>query len=510
MISTYVKPMWLGYSQMGGTASLRIDELGGRLLLLGGRANEIAALFAYASHEAGFRPLILDMDGYLASKVAGYFSSYRLADLLYDLYRLDESRPREHGELISSAYTAALDMSFEEEAILDAAMQHLAAQDNMASPPAVYDALSMIEGFRGFYVDKLKGRVGTLRSLDAADSASMAEVLSAPNGALVDLSGSGMPRAAELGATLFIVKLLTTLGSLPRRDMPNFIMINDAHRVFRALPKTMHGNRLLTAMLESPLTSVFASDQRQALTSLIMEACATKILSADAWNQLEREKRHWNGQNHYYNGTTYRLDKPMQPAPPPPVLPNSFVLVHGFYGSTHPFVARSFEARESPASKKAGEAAEAEATAIGEEAAASAAGAARSPPRSPSAPSATAPTDIAAAVGPVPPSVTTSGGGQHDDDGDEGNQSHDDKALDAGTELTRRILQEVSAYDSPSMQSMVSYLSGEFPKDAVEKAIDILEKEGYVKLSPRQQKSGRTMLSLTLTKQGTELLGRLA
>jgi hypothetical protein len=502
MISTYVKPMRLGYSQMGGAANLRIDELGGRLLLLGGRANEIAALFAYAAHEAGFRPLILDMDGYLASKVSGYFSSYRLADVLYDLYRVDESRPRGHGELISSAYTAALDLSFEEEAILDAALQHLAAQDNMASPPAVHDALSMVEGFRGFYVDKLKGRIGTLRPLMAADSVSTKEVLSSPEGALVDLSGSGMPRAAELGATLFIVKMLTTIGSLPRQDIPTFVIINGAHRVFRALPRTLHGNRLLTAMLESPLTSVFASDQRQALSSLVVEACPTKILSADAWNQLERGQ--WNGQNYhhhnnnYYTGTTYRLDKPMQPAPPPPVLPNSFVLVHGFYGSTHPFVARPFDARVSSprgvpgtVEEGGGEKEEPGETSSPRQASSS------SPPPSSSAPAASTPE--------VPEGVD-----EGDSDGKKGGRAAQVEVDGVEPELARRLLQEVSGYDSPSMQSVVSYLSVEFPKEIIEKAIDTLEKRGYVKLMPREQKSGRMMLSLALTKSGTELLGRVA
>jgi DNA-binding MarR family transcriptional regulator len=60
------------------------------------------------------------------------------------------------------------------------------------------------------------------------------------------------------------------------------------------------------------------------------------------------------------------------------------------------------------------------------------------------------------------------------------------------------------------MPSLVSYLSGEFPKDAVHKTIDGLEKGGFVKLSPKQQKSGRTILSLELTEKGIELLGRLA
>jgi hypothetical protein len=448
MISTYVKSVWLGYNQSGGAANLRIDELGGRLLLLGARANEVAALLACASREAGFKPLILDVDGQLSPRISGYFSPFRLADLLYDLYRMDESSPRAHGELISSAYTAALDLTFEEEAILDAGMQNLAAQDNMASPPVVYDALSGVEGFRGFYVDKLKGRIGTLKSLDAADSASVAQLLSHPEGAIVDLGSSGMPRAAELGAALFIAKLVSTVRATPPGERPAFVLVNGAHRVFKALPKTLHGNRLLTAMLESPLASVFASDQVQALSPLVVEACPTRILSADAWNQIEREKRQWGGPSYI---SSNRRDRPPPPAPPP-VLPNSLVLQHGFYGSTQPFVARPFEAKSSVRERVEGE-----------------------------------PTLAPPAEG-RPPGAE----------------------VDADPAVTKRILQEVGAYDSPSMPSLVSYLSAEFPKDEVQKAIDSLEKGGFVKLNPKSQRSGRTMLSLSLTEKGNELLGRLA
>src|SRR5690242_16814022 len=191
MISTYRRPLWLGYSQSGGAAEVRFDELKGRMLLLGRHANEIAALFAYASHESGLKPIILDIDGHLSSQVSGYFAHYELQDVLYDLYRLNEEDERRHGELIASAYTAALDLTTEEEAILNGAMQQLALQDNMASPPVVYDALSGVEGFRGFYVDKLKGRIGTLKSLDAADSVSLKQIFAHNDGVIIDLSRSG-------------------------------------------------------------------------------------------------------------------------------------------------------------------------------------------------------------------------------------------------------------------------------------------------------------------------------
>jgi len=441
MISTYLKPVWLGYSQTGGAANLRIDELGGRLLLLGGHADEMAALLAFASREAGFNPIVLDLDGRLSSRVSGYFSAYRLADILYDIYRLEEGCPRAHAELLASAYTAALDLTFEEEAIMDAALQKLASEDSMASPPAVYDALTGVEGFRGFYVDKLKGRIGTLKSIDAADSASVGQVLNHPEGAIIDLSGLGMPRASELGAVLFIAKLLAKVASKPSIDMPAFVLVNGAHRVFKGLPRTQHGSRLLTAMLESRLTSVFASDQAQALSPLVGEACPTRIISADMWNLLEKGRRSSPG----------RWDKPSPPTVPP-VLPNSFVLVHGFYGSLQPFLPRPFEQKASQIMLTRSDAASTTETG------------AESPPK-------------------------------------------DVTPEDA---LTKRILQELKVNDSPSMPSIVGYLSSEFPKEEVQTALDRLEKDGFVRLAPKEQKSGRTMLAIELTPKGVELLGRLA
>jgi hypothetical protein len=260
-----------------------------------------------------------------------------------------------------------------------------------------------------------------------------------------------MPRATELCAALFIAKLIAIIGAIPRQERPAFILINGAHRIFRALPKTLHGNRLFTALLTSPLTSVLASNQGQALSPLIVQACPTRILSADAWNQIERERRH--SRTPYVPSS--RGDKPAPPIPPP-VLPNSFVLEDGYYGVAQPFVARTFEAKgvvstEEQRPETAGPPAQAD--------------------------EAQPPADVANIADPV---------------------------------LIKRILQEVKAYDSPSMPSLISYLSAEFPKEAVQKAIDGLEKSGFAKLSPKQQKSGRTILSLGLTEKGIELLGRLA
>jgi hypothetical protein len=287
-----------------------------------------------------------------------------------------------------------------------------------------------------------------LKSLDAADSVSIAKVLAEPAGAIVDLSKSVMPRATEFGAALFIAKLIVATSSISREAQPTFVLLSQAYKIFKAYQRTQHGNRLLTAMLEAPVTSVFSSEERQTLAPQLIEACATRILSADAWIQQEMEKRRWN--NTAFRSS--RGDQPPQPAPPA-ILPNSYVLQHGYYGTVQAFVARPFEPKISVA--------KAEAT------------------NSLNGPEAVKPLNPATASGSDPA-------------------------------LTKRILQEVRAFDSASMQSLVSYLSAEYPKDAIQNAIDDLERGAFLKVQAKTEKSGRMMLSMALTPQGIELLGRLA
>jgi len=52
MISTFVKPVWLGYSQTGGPANLRMDELGGRLLIIGGEPTKWQTLWLASARES--------------------------------------------------------------------------------------------------------------------------------------------------------------------------------------------------------------------------------------------------------------------------------------------------------------------------------------------------------------------------------------------------------------------------------------------------------------------------
>ena len=69
-------------------------------------------------------------------------------------------------------------------------------------------------------------------------------------------------------------------------------------------------------------------------------------------------------------------------------------------------------------------------------------------------------------------------------------------------ELALRVMEEIGAYQSVTRSSLISYLSSEFPKDALEKTFDSLQTEGFVTSTPQPAKSGRTMHTLSLTEKG--------
>ena len=93
--------------------------------------------------------------------LSGHFDTYDYRALLYDSFRLTEPEAW-HSQLAAAAYTAALDLSSEEEAIINSAMQVVASDGTLLSPVSLHDVMGKVEGFRGLYVDKLSGRIGSL------------------------------------------------------------------------------------------------------------------------------------------------------------------------------------------------------------------------------------------------------------------------------------------------------------------------------------------------------------
>ena len=314
--------LWLGYAPTGGRISLRHDEMRKRLFVGGHRADELTSLIAFAARDSDLSTLVLDIDGHLSRTVSGYFEHYEYTCFLHDAFQIEEDESTKHGQLIAAAYTSALGLSAEEEAIIGAGLQRLAIEDNRAAPHVLFGALDAVEGFRGFYVEKLKGRIGGLRFLESAENGSLRSTLSLP-GSLISFGSALYPQAMELAGAVFLAKLLAMMPRAKKR--PDLVIISGAHRIFRSLPKVQHGERLLTELLDAPETFVLSSDHVLGMSPVVQEAFPNKILSSEAWNQ---------GIEGRWKGNTCE-----------PVLPNAFVIFDGHFGHQRTFIARTFESK---------------------------------------------------------------------------------------------------------------------------------------------------------------------
>jgi len=273
------RQLWMGYAHDGGRANLDIGGPGSKVLLLGSRAGDLAAIAALSAKEAGFSPVVLDISGSVARTLSGYLDTYDYRSFLYDSFRLEEPEAW-HSQLAAAAYTQALDLSSEEEAIINAAMQVVASDSTLLSPISLHDVLGKVEGFRGFYVDKLNGRIGALRLFDAVDDQDFARLME--GNLIVDFHLAPYPQAAELAAALFIAKALAIAHS--KGEPPGLLLITEAHRVFRASPRPAHSNRLLTHLLEWPAATLMSTGQQFALSLLVLQACTVRVYSSDSWH----------------------------------------------------------------------------------------------------------------------------------------------------------------------------------------------------------------------------------
>jgi hypothetical protein len=274
-----VQQVWMGYGHDGGRAVLDLGGPGSKALLLGSRSRELAALAAVGAKEAGAKPIVIDLDGSVANNLSGHFDTYDYRSFLYDAFRLEEPEAW-HSQLAAAAYTVALDLSSEEEAIINSAMQVVASDGTLLSPVSLHDVMGKVEGFRGFYVDKLNGRIGALRLFDATDDRTFETLLAGD--LVLDFHSAPYSQAGELAAALFIAKILAKAHSkgLDRA----FLMITEAHRVFKASPRPQHSNRLLAHLFGWPGTVVMAAEHQAYLNPLLIQSCPVKIYSSDAWH----------------------------------------------------------------------------------------------------------------------------------------------------------------------------------------------------------------------------------
>jgi hypothetical protein len=279
-----VQQLWVGYSHEGGRATLDVGGPGSRVLLLGARASDLANVAALSAKEVGASPVVLDLGGSVARSLSGHLDTYDYRSFLYDSFRLVEPEAW-HSQLAAAAYTQALDLSTEEEAIINAAMQVVASDSTLLSPVSLHDVMGKVEGFRGFYVDKLSGKIGALRLFDAADDQSFGRLMD--GNLIVDFHLAPYPLAAELAAALFVAKMLAIAHS--KGDTGGFLVVTDAHRIFRASPRPAHSNRLLSHLLGWSATTVMSTEQQSSLSPLLLQSCPIRVYSSDAWHSLPKQ-----------------------------------------------------------------------------------------------------------------------------------------------------------------------------------------------------------------------------
>ncbi len=281
-----VNELWVGYDHDGGRATLDLGGPGSKVLLLGSQAGELASLAAISAKESGASPVVFDLNGSVARSMSGHLETYDYRSFLYDSFRLEEPGAW-HCQLAAAAYTLALDLSSEEEAIVNSAMQVVASDSTLLSPVSLHDVMGKVEGFRGFYVDKLNGKIGSLRLFDAVEDRDFGRMMD--GNIIVDFHLSPYPQAAELALALFLAKLLAMVHS--RSKASGLLLITEAHRVFRAAPRPAHSNRLLSHLLGWQGTVVAASDQPLSMNPLLTQSCPVRVYSSDAWHSQPGKHR---------------------------------------------------------------------------------------------------------------------------------------------------------------------------------------------------------------------------
>jgi len=315
-MSSATTRVWLGFTRMGGRFEVTLDDLRGGMAVLGQGANLVAPLVAYACDQAGLRTLLLDMDGRVSPMVSGYIDRYDASFFIYDSMRIEEN-PVAHAQLLAGAYSTALDLSFEQEASLNAIAQIIANEGGVASPSSLADLIQSPDAARGRAVDRLRARLEALRSLNlVGEKGAVRKVVG--KSAVLNFRSAGSPEAAETAVALFLAKLLAMMDG-GDFEAPDVVILTEANRLFKDRPVFRKSQRFLTAFVSAPLPKVFASDAAYGLDKDYLDTCAVRVLSSAAWNESGR------------SGLV--------------LTPNMFMFQNPTYGSSEVFVPREFEPR---------------------------------------------------------------------------------------------------------------------------------------------------------------------
>jgi len=269
--------------------------------------------------------LLLDKDGRVSDALSGYVDEYDASYFLYDSLRIEDN-PIVHAQLIAGAYSTALDLSFEQEASLNAIAQIIANERGIASPSSLADLIQAPESAKGRAVDRLRVRLEALRSLNLVGEKDAVKQIIRKS-AVLSFRNAGSPEACETAVALFLAKLLAILGSDEESPGPDVVILTQANRLFKERPVFRKSQRFLTSFVSAPLPKVLASEAAYGLDKDYMETCSTRILSSAAWNGTGR------------SGLV--------------LTPNMFMFQNPAYGSSEVFVPREFEWRKGDPKKGA-------------------------------------------------------------------------------------------------------------------------------------------------------------
>jgi len=301
---------WLGYREAGGRFELDPDGLMHGAAILGRGAKGLAAALAYSLNEASARVMVVDLDGHLSRSLSGHLRAYDASYVLHDSLLLNENS-QYHALLVASAYATVMDITIEQEALLNAVVQAMAMGQGEASPSAVISDMGAVEGFKGPEKTELSGRMGNLRLLESAGEPGAVREVS-ESSCIVDFAKARNTELAEVSGVLFLAKLLAIEGG----KQPEVVLVSEAQRIFRSYRIPRHRSTLRSGLLSSSFGTVFSSSMGHALDRNVLDACATRFYSSEIWNASNPGSR---------------------------ILPNMFVMQSHSDGSAASFVPREFE-----------------------------------------------------------------------------------------------------------------------------------------------------------------------
>src|SRR5438093_2535431 len=325
--------VWLGHCRTGGRLYLRRDELHPGMNLIGNGAGSLAAVVARACHEAGMKTLVLDFGGRLSERLPN-LETGSFGNFLYDSMRMEEKASL-NAELAASAYTMALNLSFEQEGFLNSAIQSIALEQGVAGPASLSDQLNLTGEFRGHTADELKGKLAALRSLNLTGETGVVRKMMEKS-SVASFSAAESHQAAEVAVMLFLAKVLALSASGAKP--PDVLIVGEANRIFSNLPVTRHGNRLLITLLSSEMARVFASEATYGLDHHFIETAPTRILSSSLWNEVSGGKSSVGGlySSQHAAGRRYAESALI-------LTPNMFLLQDSARGYEEAFVPRNFK-----------------------------------------------------------------------------------------------------------------------------------------------------------------------